>query len=91
MQTATKVLRRIGTGKVSVSTRQNFDMEEVMKSIFYAAVDSVKASEIVTKNKLMKLYNANNREIIEINVGMKMKKFDVTGKRIHLGESFIKE
>lgn len=73
--------------KLSVGVRKNTRMDEVIKNIFYSAVNAVKPSELITRNNLMKVYNVNSREIIEFNCGKQAKKFDVTGKRIHLGES----
>lgn len=66
-------------------------MEDIITSIFRAAVDSVKPYELITKNELIKLYkNEKDREILEISQGLKKIKCDVTDKKIHLGENYFK-
>lgn len=78
--------KRFPTRLFSVMSPTCANMEEGIKKIFYASVNAVKPSELITKNKLIKFCNVNNREILEINQGDKSVKYDVTDKKIHLGK-----
>lgn len=64
----------------------NIRMEDALKRIFYASVNSVKPSELITKNKLLRLIDENSQQYIEINQRNSLRKFDVTNKNIHLGK-----
>lgn len=64
----------------------NIRMEDALKRIFYSSVNSVKPSELITKNKLLRLIDENSRQYIEINQKNSLRKFDVTNKNIHLGK-----
>lgn len=66
--------------------RSEFSMEDAIKRIFTDAVNSVKASELITKNKFIKFYQESDQNFIEIKQKNHLKKIDVTGKKIHLGE-----
>ncbi|KAG5675549.1 hypothetical protein PVAND_005445 [Polypedilum vanderplanki] len=59
-------------------------MENIIKDIFYAAVESVKPSELITKNKFLSLKNIENREIIELNQNNESYQLDATNKRLHI-------
>lgn len=63
-----------------------FLMEDKLKCIFSASVDAVKPSELITKNKLLSFADEKDRKFMNINIGQSLKKFDVTGKNIHIGE-----
>lgn len=60
-------------------------MEDVIKNIFYASVESVKPCELISKNNLIRFRNENNRDFLEINLEGNLTKYDVTDKRIQLG------
>lgn len=70
----------------SVMQHSNKNMEDVIKNIFYASVNSVKPSELITKNKLRRFYDESNREFVVIKQKSGTKKFEVTNKKIHLGK-----
>lgn len=70
----------------SVIKKSDKIMEDKIKDIFYASVNSVKPCELITKNKLIKLCSENNRDYIEIKNQANLRRFDVTDKKIHLGE-----
>jgi hypothetical protein len=60
-------------------------MEDKIKDIFYAAVEAVKPSELITKNKLLSLKTIENKEIIVINHKGREERVDITDKNIHIG------
>jgi hypothetical protein len=62
-------------------------MDEVAKDIFYAAVESVKPSELITKNKFLSYTKKGNKELIEINHKGSRHELDVTDKNIHIGNN----
>lgn len=81
------IVKRFHTRFYSVTQKRNQKMEEIIKDIFYASVNSVKPCELITKNKLVNiLVSKNNKEFIEIRNKTNFKRFDVTDKKIHLGE-----
>ena len=63
-------------------------MEEKLKNIFKASVNAVKPSDLITKKKLIRLVNKNDRKLLSIQNGNVEKEFDVTDKKIHLGKCF---
>jgi hypothetical protein len=82
---SSKFLKRFYANLKSVKQNCDFIMEDKLKSIFYASVESVKPSELITKKKLLRFADENNRNVIEINCGKITKQFDVTKKNIHMG------
>jgi hypothetical protein len=61
-------------------------MDDILKSIFYAAVESVKPAELITKKKVLNYErNERNEEIVEIKCDDRSYKLDVTDKNIHIG------
>lgn len=79
-------INRILLRQLSVTSIKCTRMEDMITGIFRAAVESVKPSELITKNELIKLYIEKDREILEISQGPKKWKCDVTDKKIHLGK-----
>lgn len=86
MKTNINIFKRFSS--ILYSDIQNSDkkMEDLIKDIFYSSVNSVKPCELITKNKLITICSENNREFIEIKNKNSLSRFDITGKRIHLGE-----
>lgn len=70
----------------SVTRKKDFKMEEIIKNIFYASVESVKPSQLITKKQFVKLYNENNREFLSVGCEKQEKIFDITGKKLQLGK-----
>lgn len=86
MRQIIKVFERFRPKFFSVMQPTNIRMEDALKRIFYSSVNSVKPSELITKNKLLRLIDENSRQYIEINQKNSLRKFDVTNKNIHLGK-----
>lgn len=85
MKTKTNILKRL-TRLFSVIQKSDRNMEEIIKDIFYTSVNSVKPCELITKNKLLTIRKENNREFVDIKNKDELRKFEITNKRIHLGE-----
>lgn len=86
MKTKTNILKRLTTRLFSVIQKSDRNMEEIIKDIFYKSVNSVKPCELITKNKLLTIRKENNREFVDIKNKDELRKFEITNKRIHLGE-----
>lgn len=71
---------------LSVMKLSDKNMEDIIKKIFYASVDSVKPCELISKNKLIRICDENNRELLVIKHEGGLSKYDVTDKRIQLGQ-----
>lgn len=58
-------------------------MDKTLSEIFQASVDAVRPTELIGKRKFVQIYKSSGREFVEIG---KAKKYDVTDKKIHMGE-----
>ena len=61
-------------------------MEQIAKSIFFAAVQAVTPHELITQNKLLSLQKEGDREIIKIRNQQSHCELDITDKNVHLGK-----
>lgn len=90
MKLIASIVVRFVRGYASVKPSHQVNMEDNIKSIFYAAVKSVKPCELITKNRVIKLEKQDTKEFLKIKNGLnEMKKFDVTSKNIQLGKFII--
>lgn len=80
------LFRSLPTRNLSSVLNNNLKMEEIAKSIFYAAVQAVTPHELITKNKMISLQKEGDREIIKIKNQQSYCELDVTDKNIHLGK-----
>lgn len=87
MKRFVQILKEFNPRYFSVISKSRVNMEELLKEIFIASVNSVKPNELITKNKLIKLSSESGREYFEIKQRGNVRKFDVTDKRIQLGKN----
>lgn len=69
----------------SFSRDNKIKMEELAKDIFNTAVEAVKPSELITKNKFLSYNKIGSKEVIEINHKQSSYQLDITDKKIHIG------
>lgn len=84
----TNILRRFSSNIKVVNKRSTSRMEEIAKNIFNSSVNAVKPSELITKNKLLGIVRESDREYLEINNSGNLKRFDIKGKNIKIGNSY---
>lgn len=81
-------IRKINETRCCCESTKNYQkMEDVLKNIFYSAVDAVKPSSLICGNKFLLHKFSENREFIVINHDNKTYHFDITNKNIHIGKS----
>ena len=82
-----KLFKRFYSSSSIVISKCHLKMEEKLKNIFYASVNAVKPSELITKKKLITLESKNDLKVLSIQNGKFESEFDVTEKKIHMGKS----